>query len=63
MNPNSDMYPIFLLDLTIDKHGPRYTQFLSRFPKSLTHIFLSCIESASGIPDVSLQITYFKFSN
>jgi hypothetical protein len=46
------MYPIFLLDLAIDRDGPKYTQLLSRFPRSLTEIFLNCIDASCGIPDV-----------
>ena len=51
--PPEGMTPPFLLELFMDKDGPKYTQLLSKFPKVVNIIFESCISSSSTLPDVS----------
>ena len=56
--PPEGMTPPFLLELFMDKDGPKYTQLLSKFPKVVNIIFESCITSSSTLQDVSVSLIY-----
>ncbi|CAG7831213.1 unnamed protein product [Allacma fusca] len=54
--PPESMVPPFMLELVMDKEGPRYSQLLAHYPKMVASVFDKAVHACSSLPDVVPQI-------